>query len=145
MARYFGGLNLIMVGDFWQLPPPGEIAVMGNPYKGAATTSEAAQRVLALFWTRSEESIRKPPIELTINHRQGEDAWYTSVIQQCREGRLSDDDYNFLHGYGTLVPGSTINGICRCGNSSCQALIGQWTKRRKAQDNSEDIDQTMFM
>jgi len=137
-VRYFGGVNVLWVGDFWQLPPPGEIALMGNPYKGAAICSEAAQRMLALFWTNGEESVRRPPTELTINHRSGSDVWYSSVIEQCRVGALKEDDYNFLHGYPTLCPGSTVRGECLCGNPRCKMLSQTWREQRVIERKSLD-------
>ena len=36
------------------------------------------------------------------------DPWYNEVLQQCREGRLSQENYNFLHGYPTGRP--TLEG-----------------------------------
>ena len=38
---------------------------------------------------------------LDTNERSGADEWFGGVLNACREGKLEEDDYNFLHGYPT--------------------------------------------
>ena len=40
-ARIFGGCNVLYVGDFWQLDPVGNVALMKNPFRGKAVTCES--------------------------------------------------------------------------------------------------------
>lgn len=53
-----------------------------------------------------------------------DDAWLFEVQQEMRQGRLSDDSWNFLHGRPTTVPGSWSNGDVVCGNAECRKLQG---------------------
>ena len=46
--------------------------------------------------------------ELNENKRNGGDAWLAAVLDECRAGALSWENYNFMHGYPTLLA-----GVCR--------------------------------
>ena len=37
--------------------------------------------------------------ELSQNIRSGEDKWWNDVLEQARQGALSDENYNWLHGF----------------------------------------------
>ena len=37
------------------------------------------------------------------------DPWYSTLIDECRAGNLSDEKYNCLHGYPTLKCGSWLD------------------------------------
>ena len=56
--------------------------------------------------------------ELSTNIRSGEDLWWNEVLEQCRKGELSDDNYNWIHGYPTSV-------------SICRAPLKYWYAYRK--------------
>ncbi len=75
VRRLFGGCNVTLVGDFWQLDPVREIALMKNPFRGAATMSERAQKMLSIFWSAGPDTLSRPVFELTVNIRCGEDEW----------------------------------------------------------------------
>ena len=57
------------------------------------------------------------------------DPWFTDVLTQCRNGKLELEDYFFLHGKPTLMPGSTIRGKLTCDTPKCVNLAKQWEKR----------------
>ena len=42
--------------------------------------------------------------ELSQNIRSGEDEWFSEVLEQCRQGELSQANYNFLHGFQEHAP-----------------------------------------
>ena len=100
----FGGVNLIMSGDFWQLNPTGDTAIMSNP--GSADLG-IAQVASSMFWDcqTTDWGLQKWPgsntyvHELSENIRSGEDRWWSQVLDQARLGRLSDENYNWLHGF----------------------------------------------
>merc|ERR1711994_1036769 len=50
------------------------------------------------------------------------DGWFGEVQQQVRHGCLSEDNWNFLHGRPTTVPGSWANNRAQCGQTRCSAL-----------------------
>ena len=43
----YAGVNTLFIGDFWQIPPVGQVAVMGNPFSKAALESARASAGLA--------------------------------------------------------------------------------------------------
>ena len=49
LDRPFGGLNLLMLGDWWQLPPVLQKSLCGTPF---VAHSHEAQGMLAMFWSR---------------------------------------------------------------------------------------------
>ena len=46
--RPFGGLNVIFLGDFWQLTPVRSLSLSSNPYKDV--DDHGAQKILKMFW-----------------------------------------------------------------------------------------------
>jgi hypothetical protein len=50
--RLFGGLNVIFVGDFWQVPPVRMTSITANPF---AKHTARAQRILHVFWGRDDQ------------------------------------------------------------------------------------------
>ena len=105
--RSFGGANVIFLGDFWQLSPTGQIAIMSDPYAEKVKGSAKANDIMRMFWKpRHESSLRTWPdgkrvLHLTRNERSGADTWFSQLLNSCREGCLTETDYNFLHGYPT--------------------------------------------
>ena len=60
-------------------------------------THDAHHEHLALqTWSNGERMLH-----LDTNERSGADKWFGSVLYACRDGALTEEDYNFLHGYPT--------------------------------------------
>ena len=112
--RYFGGVNLIFFGDFWQLRPTGQIALMSDPRAEKAQEFETAQQIMSCFWCTHDMphdqlalqkwSSGERLMHLDTNERSGADKGFGGVLEACREGNLGEDDYNFIHGYPTRAP-----------------------------------------
>ena len=98
-ARPFGGINVIFIGDFKQLPPPqgGYLANLPHHLRVGPNDSskppdalvDAGQR---LMWEECQGMV-----ELTERERC-KDPWWNEVNDEYRACRLSDDNYNYLHG-----------------------------------------------
>ena len=46
-----------------------------------------------------------------LNHRSGNDRWYSALLDSCRRGELSLDDWRFLHGAPTSCCGSWFSEL----------------------------------
>jgi hypothetical protein len=97
--RPFGGLNTLLFGDWWQIPPVAGTALFGQPQK---TISLTAVHGMNLFWGSPEEAVRTVR-ELTRPVRCT-DAWYNAFLMQCRSGSLKENMYNLFHGFPTALP-----------------------------------------
>ena len=60
--------------------------------------------------------------ELTESERCRADAWLREVQEEIRCGCLGKDNFNFLHGEPTSVPGSWTSGDVECGRKECRVL-----------------------
>ena len=105
--RAFGGVNIVMCADFWQLSPVSGTFLASNPLDVPAGS---AQRALQLFWARGQDSVRSF-WQLTELMRC-DDVWYNSFLGECRVGNLSMENYSYFHGLSTLT--SPCIGKCRC-------------------------------
>ena len=100
--RPFGGLNVCFFGDLWQLPPVMQVSVSSNPFRLKANESHQARKIMKFFWGQDKlNGFTHKPFEFAVC-KIIKDEWYSSVIDECRAGALSDDTYNFLHGYPVL-------------------------------------------
>ena len=82
--RAFGGVNVVMCADFWQLHPVSGTFLASNIEE---VNFGLARNALMLFWGDGKDSVRNY-WELTELMRC-DDAWYNSFLQQCRVGNLS--------------------------------------------------------
>ena len=128
-ARSFGGLNVLAVGDMYQLDPPEGLPLYTipttiNALHNNQATSPSAEHGLHIMWGKTDLSFQGVT-ELSIPYRC-RDIWYNEVLDQIRTLELSDDNHAFLHGNETTVPGSWVQGRPNCGNAKCTTLVDQW-------------------
>ena len=82
--------------------------------------------------------------ELSQNIRSGEDKWWNEVLEQARQGELSEDNYNWLHGFpSTCIRNAPLKfwyryknsceSPCTCPQSSntdiCEACLMEKQRR----------------
>ena len=85
----FGGKQIVIFGDLFQLPPvvkSDEREYLLAKYKG-----------IFFFHSGAYKAGQFKCIELTINHRQKEDSTYFEILNRIREGTVTDDDINTLN------------------------------------------------
>ena len=88
--RLFGGVNLVLCGDFWQLHPVSGTYLCSNPIDIPAGR---ARNALSIFWDEGPDTIRSYwPLTEVMRCR---DPWYNAFLQQCREGHLTEEKYCF--------------------------------------------------
>ena len=133
MSDLSGGLNVIFVGDFWQLDPPepSGVSISAVPKDLYDPTAERPRHAtseygLSLFWSFNMREAVQGVTVLTLQERC-KDKWYSDLLDECRELKLSENNYNFLHGFPTAVPGSWCLGQDgshkpSCGVPKCVAL-----------------------
>ena len=127
--RPFGGLNLSLSGDWWQLPPVMKIGFYSNPFNSDMHYTE--QIAMSFFWRKSTDAVQGLH-ELTESNRTS-DPWLKEVLQQDREGQESWEVYCFTHGLPTKNVGSWMPGknTPNCGKPACLLLSAEWLKDRK--------------
>ena len=105
-TRCFGGVNVVMLGDFWQLHPVSGVFLASNPTN---VSPGRAQNALKLFWGEGLDVVRNYWALTEV--MRCKDPWYNNFLQQCRSGSLSKDSYAYFHGFPTFKsPGAT----CTC-------------------------------
>ena len=116
----FGGLVMVFVGDFVQLPPTGGTTLDTPPQSTMhhLTPDSEIRGGLKLFWDNDQLKL----VELTEQVRC-DDAWWISIWVAMRFGKLSPTDIDFLHGQATTVPGSFLDGAVLCKSKRCLSLV----------------------
>ena len=78
-----------------------------------------------MLWNSEADSLNYF-VELTIQKRI-EDPWYSTIMEECRYGKLSDESYHSLLGLPTEHTGSwNSDGTLTCGSDICASLPATW-------------------
>ena len=134
--RPFGGLNVLLAGDLFQLPPPRGTFVGDIPWQmliGRPTaTSALAAQGQTLIWGGKKVGLQG--VTELMRCERTADRWLASVQEELRHGTLSCDTHALLHGQPTTKPGSWCNGELTCGNTTCLRLLDSHAKPQQIQD-----------
>ena len=135
--RPFGGVNVLIDGDNWQLRPVKATALFDRPSAGRSLLATAGLR---LMWSRDRDSVQRVA-ELSEPMRCSDPWFQNSFLAEARDGQLCIDNYFFIHGAPTALVGSMIPGEAapRCGNASCLDLQqGGWAASFKAGERASE-------
>ncbi|CAJ1379302.1 unnamed protein product [Effrenium voratum] len=86
-SRAFAGVNVLLLGDFYQLPPPsgGYLADVPSSRRPPRLSAAAdAEPDLLADYGRERERCK--------------DAWWNEVVDELRRGELSEENWRYLHG-----------------------------------------------
>ena len=91
-ARPFGGLNVLVAGDMWQLPPPRGTFLGDVPWdwltQGKTKKVAHTIRGQELIWGESPEGIHG--VTELVECERTQDVWLQSLQNEVRNGTLSD-------------------------------------------------------
>ena len=123
-VRTVGGLNLILCGDFWQLPPVRTVSLFSNPYNRDLTAAD--QDILQMFWQKRRNAFTETFV--LKKAMRTKDPWMQEVLHAQRHGKETWEMYCFIHGLPTLHTGSWSPSARKplCGNSVCVELPHKW-------------------
>ena len=111
-TRAFGGVNLVMCADLWQLHP-----VSGTFLASDFTVVPAgrAQKALSLFGEDGHDRIRS--FWQFTELMRCDDSWYNDFLAECRSGSLLFEQYCYFHNLPTMT---SPYQNCECSTDSVQ-------------------------
>ena len=82
--RPFGEVNVCYLGDFWQLRPTGQIALMSDPFAVPVQECAKAQTIMGMFWysnlsfSMQRWQGNERLVHLSKTEHSGADMWYSN-------------------------------------------------------------------
>lgn len=140
----FGGLNVILCGDLWQLRPPRGTFLGQIPWQ-LVTSLPTGKLPLAL---QGQRLVWAPPahgglhgMTELVQCERTRDPWLQDVQAELRRGQLSQENFDFMHGRPTKVPGSWSQSAQEplCKNIRCRKMHQHGSSAKAMVDNECDI------
>ena len=126
-SRPFGGINMLLFGDLWQLKPVTGTELFSNP--DDARTGTAAHG-LGLLWGAPPNAVHRTwDFQTSLRCT---DPWYNVFLKQCRFGELRPNVYELLHGFPTAAPVALLDAAmgvphsgeaCTCRSSDADHAV----------------------
>ena len=119
-VRPFGGLNVEVCGDWWQLKPVRRLGFTSNPF--LKNSEYVEQRAMDLFWRDTPDEFQY--LFALTREMRCRDPWLSHMLHEDRAGCESWEVYCFTHGLPTRNVGSWMPGTAEpsCKNPSCFCL-----------------------
>lgn len=102
--RFFGGVNIVMCADFWQLQPVSRTWLCSDP---SGVSQGRAYDALAMLCETDCDTIRN--CWTLVERMRCKDVRYNNFLQECRFGNITTSTYCFLHGLPTFAPVAGAN------------------------------------
>jgi hypothetical protein len=122
--RCWGGVNIIICGDWWQLQAVMQKSICRNPFLKDCISLEA--RIRDMFWQFGAETIpsRRDLLFELVQQVRSKDKWLNCVLASNRIGEESWEMYCFTHGLPTEHVGSWLPNEedLPCGSADCAKL-----------------------
>ena len=86
-VRPFGCVNVCLLGDFWQLAPTGQIAIMSDVTAPRVLENATGHYIMNVFWNSEHpdpletRKAGEKVLELTTKICSGDDVWYSNVLE----------------------------------------------------------------
>ena len=98
-VRPFGGINVIFMGDFLQLPPPDGGFLADIPHKFKVGNKEKVPDLVIeegreLLWCGTVQGVTE-----LVQKERCKDHWWNEVVDELRSGNLSISNWQYLHGH----------------------------------------------
>ena len=107
-TRAFGGVNLVMCVDWWQLQPVSGTCLCSDP---SSLPPGRTLDAMEMIWLAGEQPDSIRNFWSLTQLMRCKDIWFNDFLSHCRNGSLPEEMYQYIHGLPTFKsPGND----CTC-------------------------------